>query len=117
TGYILANTDLQAGRINGYISTSTCILTCCCTLVLNLHTFRAYRRLPKQNQRTFREDYYLLIYAFLHLVGQLLMSVYYVTYYSVAPNVPNITFYAQITLMYIIDIMCLGGPVCLFVTR
>lgn len=59
----------------------------------------------------------LAVYALLHLVGQLLMSVYYVTYYSVAPNVPNITYYAQLTLMYILDIMCLGGPVCLFITR
>ncbi|KAH7723414.1 hypothetical protein AAVH_09130, partial [Aphelenchoides avenae] len=53
-------------------------------------------------------------YALTHLVGQAVMSVWYAVYYSIAPNVP---FFMQIVLIYVMNLVCLSGPVCLFVTR
>lgn len=45
------------------------------------------------------------------------MSVYYVVYYMFSNNSPDVVFYSQLILMYIVDVIALSGPVCLLLTR
>ncbi|KAH7706886.1 hypothetical protein AAVH_25880 [Aphelenchoides avenae] len=59
-GYSLSNTEKGLGVVSGYISAVTCVGTCLSTVVLNLHTFFAYRKLSQNNQRAYREEYHLL---------------------------------------------------------
>lgn len=58
--------------------------------------------------------FHCIVYALTHLVGQVMMSIWYVVNYTVVHSVP---FCVQMMLMCVMNVICLSGPVCLFVTR
>lgn len=56
-----------------------------------------------------------LVYAICSLVSQSLIAVYYVVY-TLATS-PTLQFIAQSAVLYVVDLLTLSGPVCLFITR
>ncbi|KAH7680406.1 hypothetical protein AAVH_41219 [Aphelenchoides avenae] len=65
-----------------------------------------------RNER--HDDYRLLIYAICSLVSQSLIAAYYVVY-TLATS-PTLQFIAQSAVVYVVDLLTLSGPVCLFIT-
>lgn len=55
-----------------------------------------------------------IVYALVHLLGQVVMSIWYIVNYTVVHTVP---FCVQMMLMGVMNVICLSGPICLFITR
>lgn len=58
-----------------------------------------------------------LVYALLGLVGHSLLAVYFLLIYSVGIAFPRFNATAQATYPYMVNLLTLGDPICLFITR
>ncbi|KAH7693240.1 hypothetical protein AAVH_39727, partial [Aphelenchoides avenae] len=90
--YVLINADTSTRVPFGVISTVVTLGTCTTSIVLELWTFAAYRRMSVVYQRRFRDDFNLLctfrqyldvtymfvVYAILGLCAQCLVASFYV---------------------------------------
>lgn len=120
---------MQPGAI---VSISASGLTCFASFTFEMSTLRAYRRLSATNKRKLREDYRLLgtyridfstvfatlVYAILELVGQFMIAVFFIFQYVIGPMTSHEIHVATLrSIQYIVDVLALGSPICLFLTR
>ncbi|KAI1732495.1 serpentine type 7TM GPCR chemoreceptor srv domain-containing protein [Ditylenchus destructor] len=117
TGFLvsIANADptlLDVSDINGYIAVGFSLITSFISCVLELRTFIAFRRMTEKKQREYSDDYKLLVYAMISLFSHLLMAIQYMFTYIVRWTP---TFFTA-AYPYLIDLLCLAGPICLFLT-
>ncbi|KAH7705523.1 hypothetical protein AAVH_27262 [Aphelenchoides avenae] len=109
-GYDFAVTgNFGAVSANGYLLAGYSVATSAISAALELRTFIAFRSLTKSRQREQRDEFRLLICAMACFVAHFLMTYGYVCMYFAGGQV-------AIGMMYVMDILCFSGPICLFVT-
>ncbi|KAH7718404.1 hypothetical protein AAVH_14181 [Aphelenchoides avenae] len=111
-GYGLSPTNKFAAKISGYIQVSVSLSTCLLSCALEYGTFFAFRKMSLSCKKKYGEDYRLLLYAMMGFFAHMIMASVYVFVYVVG-GLPGFLFTGY---AYFVDILCLGGPVCLFYT-
>lgn len=96
---------------------SLALLSCLISAALEARSFYAYRRLGTHWRREHKDDFRLLIYAFLGLVTQLLMAIFWSLSYFVATSDDAVRNGIRSAFPYVVDLMSLSGSVCLLMTR
>lgn len=108
------------------------VVSCVVSSTLELSTLVAYRRMSARTKKEVRDDFKLLrklvwhetlwnadlVYAMFQFVGQSLLTIYsaLIIYATFTSDTDLITV-TQASFSYIVDILSLSGPVCLFATR
>ncbi|KAH7714820.1 hypothetical protein AAVH_17829 [Aphelenchoides avenae] len=116
-GAAIVNVSVPVGIVSNVLSAGSSLLTCLASFALEFRTLVVYRRMSKVFRYQHRDDYRLLFYALLGLIGQSLLAMYYVIIYSVGIAYPQINAAAQNAYPYINSLLALGDAICLFVTR
>ncbi|KAH7715496.1 SRV-1 protein [Aphelenchoides avenae] len=94
------------------------VASCAISSTLKIATLVAYRRMSARTKKEVRDDFKLLLYAMFQFVGQSLLTTYslLIIYATFTEDTDLITV-TQASFSYIVDILSLSGPVCLFATR
>ncbi|KAH7705793.1 hypothetical protein AAVH_27001 [Aphelenchoides avenae] len=116
-GYTMMNLNKAADLPGAVVSISASGITCFASFAFEMSTLRAYRRLSASNKRKLREDYRLLVYAILELIGQFMIAIFFIFQYVIGPMTSHEVHVVTLrSIQYIVDVLALGSPVCLFLT-
>ncbi|KAH7717763.1 hypothetical protein AAVH_14837 [Aphelenchoides avenae] len=114
--YTVIAKPLAHAKPGAVISVTASLSTCTASCVLELCTLRAYKRLSANRRWQHREDFRLLVYAMLGLVAQVLLGAYFMCLYAIGSSNKAVSVITLRSLPYVIDVLSLGGPICLFST-
>ncbi|KAH7717919.1 hypothetical protein AAVH_14650 [Aphelenchoides avenae] len=115
-GFALVNVDRAWSIPSAVTSAAVALVSCTISFTLEVTTLVVYRRMNAQTQRQHRDDYRLLVYAMMGLVAQSLMAAYFAIVLTAGNLAPAVTATAQKAVPYIVDLLSLGGSLCLLFT-
>ncbi|KAH7687860.1 hypothetical protein AAVH_40587, partial [Aphelenchoides avenae] len=94
------------------------VITAFVSVGFELRTFCIYHGLDMSSRRNKKDEYRLLIYALTQFVAHFLQAAYQVMQGVTAiAGLTDLRKQTQVVYPYINDLLCLSGPICLFVTR
>ncbi|KAH7700888.1 hypothetical protein AAVH_31988, partial [Aphelenchoides avenae] len=93
------------------------VITAVVSLSFELRTFCIYHGLDMNSRRNKKDEYRLLIYALTQFVAHFLQATYQVMQgVTSMAGLTDLRKQTQAVYPYINDLLCLSGPICLFVT-